>query len=43
MLLSWTSLNPLKLLRQMAAFSKFFNVKSFEEYMKRVSEQRPTA
>ena len=38
MLLSWTTLNPMQLVRAMSAFSKYFDFKSFEEYMRRVSE-----
>ena len=38
MLLSWTTLNPMKLVRAMNAFS-YFDFKSFEEYMRRVSER----
>ena len=38
MLLSWTTLNPMKLVRAMNAFSPYFDFKSFEEYMRRVRE-----
>ena len=37
MLLSWTTLNPMQLVRAMNAFSPYFDFKSFEEYMRRVS------
>ena len=38
MLLSWTTLNPMKLVRAMGAFSPYFDFRSFEEYMRRVSD-----
>lgn len=38
MLLSWTTLNPMQLVRAMNAFSPYFDFKSFEEYMRRVSD-----
>ena len=38
MLLSWTTLNPMQLVKAMNAFSQYFDFRSFEEYMKRVSE-----
>ena len=40
MLLSWTTLNPMKLVRAMGAFSPYFDFRSFEEYMRRVSDAR---
>ncbi len=41
--LSWTSLNPLQLLRQMGETTKyFFDFQAFEEYMKRVSHLSET-
>ena len=36
-LLSWSTLNPNKLVRQFRKFKDHFNFKSFEEFMKRVS------
>ncbi len=36
MLLSWETLNPMSLVRQMGAFAKSFDLNAFEEYMKRV-------
>ena len=38
MLISWKTLNPVTLIRQMGAFAKYFDLNAFEEYMKRVSE-----
>ena len=35
--MSWTSLYPSKLVRQMSSFSKYFDFKTFEDFMKRVS------
>ena len=37
MLLSWTTLNPMQLVKAMNAFSKYFDFQSFEQYMKEVS------
>ena len=37
MLLSWSTLNPNKLIRRFRKFKDHFNFKSFEEFMKRVS------
>lgn len=38
MLLSWTSLNPADLVARMTStFSKFYDFKTFEDFMKRVS------
>ena len=36
-MLSWTSLDPDRLLRHFEKYEKFFDFKSFEEFMKRVS------
>ncbi len=36
MLISWQTLNPMSLVRQMGAFAKYFDLGAFEEYMKRV-------
>jgi hypothetical protein len=37
MLVSWPTLNPMKLVKAMTAFAEFWDFKSFEENMKRVS------
>ena len=37
MLLSWSTLNPNQLLKHFRKFENYFNFKSFEEFMKRVS------
>ena len=39
MLVSWTTLNPMKLVRAMGAIFSYYDFQSFEEYMRRVSER----
>ena len=36
---SWTTLNPMKLVRAMTAIFSYYDFQSFEEYMRRVSER----
>ena len=39
MLVSWTTINPMKLVRAMGAIFSYYDFQSFEEYMRRVSER----
>ena len=36
---SWTTLNPMKLVRAMTAIFSYYDFQSFEEYMRRVSDR----